>query len=191
MGLLNRKKPRDTSALYNVLRTGTLDQLDAVYTSTNVHYDGFSEQTLLELVLGNKNLRGRVEIAHRLLDDGADVRAGKPLHVLVDQNEHDFETEAILLKRMLDAGADVNQISPKAGTPLETAAAKFKFSDRDLTPFYDVLLARPDIDFLTESLNGRTVIARLRKWYAKRAGLVERVERTMTERGVPLPEPEK
>lgn len=49
----------------------------------------------------------RVALATRLLDDGADVRDGHPLHVLLGRNQHDFAAEAPLLERLLDAGADV------------------------------------------------------------------------------------
>ena len=106
-----------------------------------------------------------------------------PLHVLVGQNQHDFDSEAVLLERLLDAGADVNAVMPGFGTALETAAAKLTFSDRDLTPFYDVFLARSDIDLGGPGLDGRVVLVNLRKWYALRGDLVERAEALMTERG--------
>lgn len=188
--MLKRRTPRDTSALYAALTRGTYDDFLEQYSPSTVLYAGYS-QPLLCLALRNKNPHGGVKIAHRLLDDGADVTVGAPLHVLVAGYTHDFEGEARLLQRLLDLGADVNEVRPKIGTPLETAAEVFKFSDRDLTPFYDVLLARPDIDFLQQSVNGRPVIVRLRKWYAKRGHLVERIEALMVERGIPLPEPER
>lgn len=190
MGLFTRSKPRDTSAMSAAITRGTYQDFLAQYTPANVHYDGYS-RSMLDMALNNKDLQARVQIANRLLDDGADVEQGHPAHVLVGASRHDFDAEAPLLDRLLDSGADVNHVLPKFGTPLETAASQFAFSDRDLTPFYDVLLARPDIDFLRESLNGRPVLVRLRKWYAKRADLVERVEALMAERGIPLPEPEK
>lgn len=182
-------EPHDTSELHAALRRGTYGDFLAQYSPAIVHYDGFASGTLLEQAVGNSNLEARVQIAHRLLDDGADVRRGRPVHVLVGAANHDFEAEAPLLERMLDQGADVNQVVPKRGTPLEAVAAQFKFSDRDLTPFYDVLLTRPDIDFTTPGLGGRSVLVNLRTWYAKRAALVERVEALMTERGLPLPDP--
>lgn len=75
----------------------------------------------------------------------------------------------------------------ESGTPLETIAAKFTFSDVDLTPFYDVLLARPDLDLLQPGLSGRPVLVNLRTWSAKRGELVIRAEQTLTDRGVPVP----
>ncbi|WP_185994236.1 hypothetical protein [Nocardioides campestrisoli] len=86
---------------------------------------------------------------------------------------------------MLDLGADVNEVYPGFGTPLETIARKFTFSDSTLRPFYDVLLERPDIDLLAPSEGGEPVVVRLRKWYAKRGELVERIEAKLTEQGIP------
>lgn len=103
-----------------------------------VNYDGFAGDSLLTMALGNGHLEGRVAIANRLLDDGADVTIWHPLHALVGQNRHDFAAEPPLLQRLLDLGADVNAVVPNFGAPLETAAVNFQFSDRDLTPFYDV-----------------------------------------------------
>lgn len=189
MGLFNRSKPRDTNALYAALGRGTLEEFLAVYEPSYVTYDGFSSGTLLELALRNTNLEGRVAIANRLLDDGADVTVGIPLHVLVGGNNHDIAAEAPLLERMLDMGADVNKVDGKAGTPLETAAERFKYSDKTLTPFYDVFLARPELDLLQPGQDGRPVLVNLRKWYAKRGELVERCEALLRERGIPVPEP--
>jgi hypothetical protein len=190
MGLFNRSKPRDTNALYAALTHGTLAELEKVYESAWVNYE-FESGTPLTLALTNKDTSQRVAIANRLLDDGADVREGRPLHVLLGRNQHDFAAEAPLLERMLDAGADVNEVTAKFGTPLETIAAKFKFSDVELTPFYDVLLARPDLDLLQQSMDGRTVLGNLRKWAGGRGELVIRAEQTLTDRGIPLPPPEQ
>lgn len=189
MGWLNRKEPRDTNALYAALRRGTLEEFDAAYKPEYVNYDGFAGGTLLTLALGHNDPAMRVAIGNRLLDDGADVTKRHPLHVLVAGYDHDFDAEAALLQRMLDMGADVNTVLPSDGTSLETAAAVFKFNDETLKPFYDVFLARPDLDLLQPGLGGRLVLINLRKWYAKRADLVERCEALLTERGIPLPPP--
>lgn len=156
MRLFRRNGPRDTSALYRVARHGTIAELERIYDARWVNLDlGFD--TLLTLALSNSDTTQRVAIAHRLLDDGADVLRERPLHVLLGRNDHDFVNEALLLERMLEQGADVNEIYPGFGTPLETIAAKFKFSDVQLAPFYDVLLARPDLDLLQQSLADRGI----------------------------------
>ncbi|NYE38718.1 hypothetical protein F4692_003868 [Nocardioides cavernae] len=188
MGLFNRSKPRDTDALHAALTHGTLAELEKVYEPAWVDLQ-LESGTLLTLALSNKDTAQRVAMANRLLDDGADVTKGQPLHVLLGRNQHDFTAEAPLLARMLDAGADVNEGHKKFGTPLETIAAKFKFSDADLAPFYDVLLARPDLDLLQDSIFGRTVLGNLRHWSGGRGELVVRAEQTLTDRGIPVPPP--
>lgn len=186
--MFNRHKPRDTSALHAALTRGTYADFEKVYDPAWADYE-FEHDTLLSLALTNADSPSRVAIANRLLDDGADVHEAMPLHRFLDRNGHDFAAEAPLLKRLLDAGADVNHVDSKVGTPLETLAAKFKFSDATLTPFYDVLLARPDLDLLQPGLDGRTVLTNLRKWSAKRGELVIRAEQTLTDRGIPVPPP--
>lgn len=190
MGLFKRNAPRDTNAMFAALTHGTLEELEKVYEPAWVNYE-FESGTPLALALSNSDTGQRVAIANRLLDDGADVRRGQPLHRLLGRNQHDFTAEAPVLERMLDAGADVNEVMAKFGTPLETIAAKGKFSDAELTPFYDVLLARPDLDLLRESVDGRTVLANLRKMFALRGELVLRAEQTLTDRGIPVPPPEQ
>lgn len=180
--------PRDSSALQAALRRGTMDEFEAVYDPSLVRFE-YTGGTLLTKALTHSNLENRVTIANRLLDDGVDVHKFHPLHVLLGANSHDFEREPALLERMLDMGADVNELYPPFGTPLETIARKFKFSDATLRPFYDVLLARPDIDLLGPGQGSRPVLVNLRKWYDRRGELVERTEALLTERGIPLPGP--
>lgn len=187
MGLLRRRAPKDTSALHRVLRAGSIGDLEEHYSPAFVNYDGYSGASLLTTALGNIDPVNRVALAHRLLDDGADVTRHDPLHVLLGQNSHAPGLEAGLLARLLDAGADVNRNVPRFGTPLETLATRFTFSDAENQPFYDVLLARPDIDFLAPGLDGRPVLVNLRKWYALRGHLVEQVEAELARRGVPSP----
>ena len=189
MGLLNRRSPRDPQSLCLALKRGTYEEFVDAYSPAWLHYDGFG-YSLLELACGNKDLESRVAISSRLLDDGADASVGIPAHVLVSQARHDFVSEAALLRRLIDLGADPNLVDTKVGTPLEASAAKFAFSDRDLAPFYDVLLGNPELDLLQKGLDGRVVLVNLRKWYVVRADLVERCEALLTSRGIPVPPPD-
>lgn len=187
---MSNDKPRDTNRLLASLKGDGYEEFLAVYDPEYVNYDGFSTGTLLSQALGNNTLAVRVAIANQLLDDGADPTSGNPLHVLLGRARHDFEAEAPLLRRMLDQGADINQAFSKSGTPLETLAREFQFSDVDLEPFYDVILSRPEFDPLAPGMSGRPVLATLRKW-SKRTALVARVEALLIERGIPpLPHPE-
>jgi hypothetical protein len=189
MRLFRLGTPRDPNALHAVLRYGTIDELDAVYKPSWVRYGYDDTTTLLNLALANPDPVQRVALAHRLIDDGVDVNRWQPLHVLLGRNNHDFELEAPLVQRMLDEGADVNRVvrDKKRGTPLESLAGKLKFSDRDLGPFYDVLLARPELDLLQTSSHDHTVLANLRKMAPIRAELVQRAEQTLRDRGIAVP----
>jgi hypothetical protein len=109
--------------------------------------------------------------------------------VLIAQTRRDHTSEAPLLARLIDAGVSVNGRNDEGATPLEKAASQFKYTDASLRPFYDVLLARQDLDLLGPGLSDRPVLVNLRRWYAKRALLVERAEALLTERGIPVPPP--
>ena len=191
MSLFKRGVPRDTNALYVVLTRGTIDELDDVYKRAWVRYE-YSGSTLLNLALTNHDPAQRVALANRLLDDGVDVTRWQPLQVLFGRNNHDFDLEAPLVQRLLESGADVNRVmrNKRTGTPLEALASKFKFSDADLEPFYDVLLTWPELDLLQVSYGDRTVLANLRKLTGKRAELVRRAEQVLHARGIAVPDPD-
>lgn len=190
MGWFSRE-PRDTSALSAALRRGSHDEFLKVYEPKFVNYDGYSGTTLLDMALRNSNPEARVSIAHRLLDDGAKAGIGIPLHSLLGNNAHDFAAEPALLHRLLESGADVNQSLARSGTPLEALAGVGKFTDAQLQPFYDVILDWPALDLLRPGRVAPTVLATLRRGYARRACLVEQAEAVLTARGVPLPPPER
>lgn len=128
MGLFSKGK-LDTNACFKALTSGTYEDFDAVYDKAHIDAD-YGERTSLSLSLGNGDLKARVSIADRLLDDGADVTRGNPLHVLVAQNSHDFDAEAKLIQRMLNAGADVNLRTEDGMTPLEQAACNSSSATR-------------------------------------------------------------
>lgn len=173
MGIFSR---RDTSALQGAALRGTYDEFVAVYQAKDAGLSFGDSGSLLSMALGNPDPAARVAIATRLLDDGADVTDGDVLHVLLSQREHDFTTEPALLQRLLDAGADVNRSVPKFGVPIETLAEVFKFSDAQLAPFYDVLLARDDLDLRKDGAFRKPVIDSLHQLVAKRADLVARAD---------------
>ena len=187
MGFLKKSKGED-SAVYGAASRGSYDEFDAAYEAGDATLD-FSGRSLLGLALGNDDPAARVAIATRLLDDGADVsQHGNELHILLGATAHDFDAEPALLKRMLDAGADVNGVVPKFGTPLEALSDVFKFSDATLAPFYDVLFERPDLDLLKQGNFNKSVYANLKQVSAKRADLLARAQAYLTARGIPIPE---
>jgi hypothetical protein len=181
----------DEAALHRVATQGTVAEFDAVYDpALATHtFDHERQQTLLMLVLRHRDPATRVVLANRLLDDGADVRVGVPLHVMGALVDHD-PAEPALLRRMLDQGADVNLVNPGDGTPLERFAVTFAVPEVELVPFYDVLLARDDLDLLRPSRSGRPVFLTLLKWREQRPVLVARCERLLADRGIDPPTPD-
>jgi uncharacterized protein len=187
MGWFKRDK-RDASVLHGAASRGSFEEFMAAYDPADKNLD-FSGTSLLGLALGNGDPAARAAIATRLLDDGADpAKHGDELHVLLGASAHDRDTEPALLKRMLDAGADVNRVVPRFGTPLETLADVFKFSDDTLAPFYDVFFERPDLDLLQQGNFDKSVYANIKQISAKRAGLLARADAYLTARGIPIPE---
>jgi hypothetical protein len=119
--------------------------------------------TLLHLVLDNPDVDARLRVAHRLLDDGADPALATPegltpAHILLRRHgERDFVREAALLRRLLDAGADVNAVAGNGvGTPLNCLAGMSNYEETSRMPVYDVLLAHPGLDPLTKVGRSRT-----------------------------------
>ena len=182
-----KRDRRDYSALHGAAARGSFEEFTAVYDPADKDVD-FSGTSLLGLALGNGDPAARVAIAGRLLDDGAvPTTHGNELHVLLGATAHDFDTEPALLKRMLDAGADVNRVIPRFGTPLETLAEVLKFSDDTLAPFYDVLFERQDLDLLQEGNFNKSVFANIKQVSAKRGDLLARAEAYLAARGIPIP----
>ena len=101
----------------------------------------------------NKDLVARLEIAHWMLDHGADPSSVNTqeginvLHVLFTQRKHYFAGEARLLQRLLDGGADINLKAPKWNVPIYTLWENSLVPDEELSPFYDVLFSHPGIDW--------------------------------------------
>ena len=181
--------PESLQRLYHAAHGGTYTEFMATYRSSDAM--GPEGSRLLEIALGREP-EVRVAMASRLLDDGAnpatkDEDGLTMLHILVDGHYHDFGAEAPLLQRLLNGGADVNAVHKKRGTPLETVASLFKYDETQLTPLYDVFVARPDLDPLKISAYGHTVLSNIRRW--DRPLLAGRLEEYLRERGIDVPAP--
>ena len=184
-----KHSPESLQRLYHATHSGTYAEFMATYRSSDAM--GPEGSRLLEIALGREP-GVRVAIASRLLDDGANsaIKGENGLtmpHVLVDGHYHDFGAEAPLLQRLFDGGADVNAVHKKHGTPLETIASLFKYEETQLAPFYDVFVARPDLDPLKISVYGHTVLSNIRRW--DRPLLAGRLEAYLHERGINVPAP--
>lgn len=178
-----------------LVRKGTLEEFLEVYEPGDATaWRGYEDITLLHRAAGNVDPASRVAIASRLLDDGADASAiamrekFTVLHMLFAASRHDFEAEAPLLERLLDAGADINHVAGgNWGTPIQTLASNLKFSDDRLTPFYEVIFARPDLDLLKPGKKGRTDLDSARLLNFKRENLTARIEAYLHHHGREVP----
>jgi len=179
---------------YDEITRWSYEEFEAVYEPQDASaWRSLRGDTVLERALRNVSPAALVAIATRLLDDGADaavvtrVEQVNVLHLLFSQKRHDFDLEAPLLERLLDAGADPNLVSPVWGTPLQMLNRQGKFSDAELAPFYDVVFARPGIDLLKPGDQGRSSLQSARLAGPRRSGLRERMEAYLTEHGQTVP----
>jgi len=179
---------------YFSIKRWTHGEFEAVYEPQDASaWRSTRGETVLELALRNRYPATLVTIANRLLDDGADATVITPsehvnvLQLLFSQGDHDFALEAPLLERLLNAGADLNWVSPVWGTPLQVLARQLKFFDAHLAPFYDVVFTRPGIDLLRPGVKGRSSLQSARLLGERRPELVQRMEAYLTEHGQTVP----
>lgn len=150
--------------LWQLAQSGGFDEFAAACQLGDAALVGDDGQTLLHRSLTNGNLPARIAISSFLLDAGADAAAlsgtgaerNSTLHALLGRTLHDVPGEAVIVKRLLDGGADLNRFSGRFRTPLFTIARQFKFSDATLTPFYNLFFARPDLDLRSPAPDGRS-----------------------------------
>lgn len=116
------------------------------------------DRPLLFQSVGNPDIEARVSITDRLLDDGADasiVSNGiNVLHVLFGAWRHDAKVEASMLRRLIGAGADINQVSKRSGPPLAVLIEHGPSPESERVPFYDVIFTQPDLDLSAPCLRG-------------------------------------
>lgn len=130
----------------------TAEEFFADYRPEMAAWTDDTSSNALSGAIVNPDLEARVLISNRLLDDGADAAVQSSdgtnlLHQLFFDRDHDFEAEAILLRRLFEGGADINGYSPKWGRPLHVLVDNYGIGDEELGPFYDVIFAQPGIDW--------------------------------------------
>lgn len=175
--------------LFFTTRRRSLEEFLAIYDPEDANLTDRRGSTLLHSALANKP-GIRAQIANRLLDDGADAAAvtgdgATTLHVLLGRGQFDMDSDVPLLQRLLDGGADPNRSYDRFGTPLFTIARQLAFTDDDLAPVYDVLLADPRLDLLAPA--GDSTYERVRLLGPDRASLVDRMNAVLRERDLPFP----
>lgn len=173
------------------------DEFVAAFQAGDAVRDFGEGQTLLHRSLTNGNLSARLAISSFLLDEGADATAlsgvggerNTVLHALLGRGDHDVPAEAPLLRRLVDAGADINHFSGRFRTPLLTITRQAKFSDATLAPFYDVFFAQSHLELLATAKDGRSVYESIQLMgEPRRSDLKARAADYLTARGQQPPE---
>jgi len=138
------------SVLYSAKRGSYAEFLDEYEPSMAVTYRAAGGKTLLFESVANRDVEARVAITMRLLDDGADpsvVSGGmNVLHILLGEKNHDARLEAPMLRRLIDGGADINQVSKRWGVPLIGLVESGFYPESARIPFYDVIFDQPNLD---------------------------------------------
>ena len=159
------RRPSDS----DIAKYYTFDVFVEEFDLKNLNEVDLVGHTALDGAVANRDPETRFRTATWLLDHGADPNAGTNrddtvLHILFDRKRHDPVRDAELLRRLLDAGADINKSIPKYGRPLaylmENKDARFE-SDR---PFFEIMFSRPDLDLIARSKRtGESFAARILK----------------------------
>lgn len=175
-------------------RYDTADDFFGVYTPDLARTYVVRGDTLLHAALGNKSAPDRTAMVNRLLDDGADASlisssGWSCAHLLLARigiGEPRDDLNVPLLRRLFDAGCDVNYMNQRDGTVLLSLAAEFGWSDEELSPYYDEIFARSELDLLAITSNNRTDLDTIRRW-SGREGLALRIEQHLTDQGIEVP----
>ncbi|TDZ77537.1 hypothetical protein DE4585_04932 [Mycobacteroides salmoniphilum] len=128
------------------------------YTPADATWLSATGRNLLFKSVSNRDVKARVAITMRLLDDGADPSVAPDnvnvLHVLFDQRTHDTAYEAPMLRRLIEDGADINLVSKRSGPPLAVFIQHGPSPESERVPFYDVLFEQPNLDLNAPYGNG-------------------------------------
>lgn len=136
---------------------------------------------LMHVLLDEKDSSVRSRLANRLLDDGADPRKSLAsgygvIHALCANRGLDPEKDAVLMRRLIAAGADVNARDSRDGAPLVALINRPRRNDDLLMPIYRVFLEQPDLDVDVVDGFGISVLDTVRIQYARYPKLCELVE---------------
>lgn len=116
-------------------------------------YDG---RSLLNYAVANNNPEARFKNANFLLDKGMDASVLNPekeslLHIAASQISNNnktlpqtIEETAILCKRLIEAGANINQLDKNNRTALQYIISS-PLTDEKLLPLYDLWFSQPEL----------------------------------------------
>lgn len=182
-------------SLLGAAKRGTLTELRSSYEPGDALREFSGGSTLLSQALGNPDPTRRREIATFLLDEGADATWTDPrqgytlLHVLLGKYRDDVTPpDATLLERLLDAGADLNAVDRRWGTPLQNLHEKaVTWGEASAAPYYDVLLGRDDLDLFRPGSFGLSTYTSAARTREQLPELWRRVQQYVADHGLQVP----
>ncbi|CAM3374601.1 hypothetical protein [Tsukamurella hominis] len=140
-------------------RHGTYKEFMESYSGTDYQKTVASylpaDRTLLWLSVGNKNADARVAISNQLIDDGVDVpyvdNNLNVLNILLGNKYLVPVKDAPLLRRLLQAGADMNLYHRSKGmegsTPVAALLMNMSLTEEEKIPLFEVLLEFPEFHY--------------------------------------------
>ncbi|MGO1570251.1 MAG: hypothetical protein ACTJFR_02675 [Canibacter sp.] len=174
-------------------------------------YDDFAEQydiqelasrveegtTALFGALKNSSVVDRIKIAHALLDAGADATTvnksenANVFHILFSGRNHDGELELPLVKRLVEAGADINCAAKKFGMPAQMFLTGSTVKEDNYSQVFDYFFTLDELDLFKKNRAGYstyrtfTNAANSNPIYA---GLKARMDQFIESRGITIPD---
>ena len=109
----------------------------------------YNGKSLLFYSLANNDADSRYSISSFLLDKRIDVSGlneenENVLHVLLSRTNHNLKQTIELCKRLIDDGANINQIDKKGLVPLQYII-NLKYTDEELEPLYEIWFAKNNV----------------------------------------------
>lgn len=122
----------------------------------------FNGKSLLFYSISNSNIENRYAITNYLLDKGANAKVINEcneslLHVLLGQVNHDLSKTTALCKRLINLGANRNQLDSKNRLALQYIV-NLKYSDEELAELYNVWFSVSDVLVSTKNAWGKSPI---------------------------------
>lgn len=184
--------------LWGSASVGTLEEFKTYYQPGDALRRNGGGRTLLCEALGNTDAVNRFAIASFLLDEGADPTwrdrraGGNLLHFLLNHVRAGFaDTDMVLLQRLLDGGADVNESDKRVGTPLQLANRYAAEGEFNVLPVYDVLFACDDLDLFSPGRFGFSTYDTAWKGREYYPVFWQRVRQYVADHGLQVPESER
>lgn len=154
-------------------------------------------RTALFGALGNPSVTDRVKIANALLDAGVDATTISKdghvnvFHVLFSGYNHDDKLELPLVKRLVEAGADINCAARKFGTPAQMFLKGSTVKESNYAQVFDYWFTLDGLDLFKKNKAGYSTYRTFTNAANSSpvfAELKERIDQYIHDRDLTIPE---